>query len=1661
MTRILLRDLTPGTDYAVQLRANGGDIVSQWSRKFPVTTTSDTTPPTVPAWISPEADAWAVDGDTFVAQWVGIDMGLAQNMDFSHYEITMSDGVDTVSVKTTNTIFVLSFEQNRAFFGSPGATVTAKIRSVDLIGNASAYNAELSETNPAPAAVGYINATELYDAIELNWETSAEIDFDHYILQVSTTGVGGSYSTVYSGPNSQFTHSTSAFATDHYYKVFVFDKFGSASTGVTSGAVRPKSTFALDTTPPDNPDNVVATPGFDDATQQSFIDVTWDANVESDLDHYVVRYSKTAGNWTYVSVDGSLSGVRIAAVQGSQYYVAVAATDYSANLSGFTNATVYPVTATADTTAPSKPSAPSVAASTMQIQVIHDGQKDAGGDLEPDVAHFEVYASSTTGFTPGPSNLLGTINNGPAIVGTFSIPAEAGSGAVDTWFVVVKAVDFAGNTSVASDENDDDVILIDTLNIGDLAVTTAKINDLEVNKLTAGTGIIADLTVKSELTIGDASNNGVIQSYDYVNSSGLSGFYLDKDELIIRSGEISAAAIRLKDGVNLMYWPYSDFELDQDWVDENIFGSDAILTVDDTDLRYNLQSLKVVTSGGVGTWNFSPQDYNFRCIDLEPSTDYLLSYWAMVKSADTALTPTPTIVQEIDGGYDSLTCTPVGSATIADDGIWKRYVFEFSTNSDALGGAFVRFDTTVNTTIYFDGFQVEKKIGISTTPQPWRPAGGTAIDGASIVTGQMQSFNLVDINGVILPAWAISMEGSAQFANLLIRGDTIVGADSAEGEESHIKSYNYAPGVSGWSINSDGSAEFRNVVIDGSGVEPGTLKADAITTGTLHATADVIVEGVIRAQGDMGEDVSLDGDGFHVLGPYEGSISNKARTGGIATITTTLTHGFVAGNKVVVEVTGDPIYDAGLGGDTVTINSVTANTFTYNIADGSTETTTAASGRVQSFSTAGTLARPVLIEFPTDGRNPNIISGVLIADYLTINDGASIHGTSELERSAQLILNESLSAPRTSPIVTAVYDRLTFEASDGYLRTGVTVGDNSNYFVSCLDGSYNYVTEHNADGERVAQRTIEARSGVIGLAAGGTEWHVYTKAYYGIVYSSSHNKYYVGIKTQVDRYTVIGSGHLGDPFRPNTYITSDISHGIHTYNTSWTLQNIYTIGFAAGLAYLFIANGLGWDHTTSPGRLLWTSGLVGSPNTITTVGIDGGTGYPNSNIGTINIAGTNSTGAGNAQDWPVFIARTDNADALGNDRYYTKNAGVYDFYDAFFIATDTSGNLNANEFWITPDAATSAACFGGYYDETDDRFYAMIGNTLHKFEGGESFWGGELHVTNKALTSNVATLTTSLDHGIWKGQTVVVSGVDATFNGTFVVTDVPSSTTFKYAKTASNVGSTAATGTAKITTYNRHIGYSWYDGDATGGTHESDLSPRTLINLPKRSKMKVTISPVPVGAGGTDDPSMARVYIAVADSEPSLTSGFVSNAWYRRDFITSPVKTIIIDPYSTLSGSPNGTGDNDFASLPNDPAQIINSAETSFWKGDGTAQFVDVNYYGDDWYTCGGGGTINGIAEPALVNSWVNFDTSTYNGAQFRKEGRKVILRGLIKSGTTSPGTTIFTLPVGFRPLKINIYAVENSGSHGRVDAMPAGNVIISSGGNTFLSLDGIEFFTD
>ena len=72
-------------------------------------------------------------------------------------------------------------------------------------------------------------------------------------------------------------------------------------------------------------------------------------------------------------------------------------------------------------------------------------------------------------------------------------------------------------------------------------------------------------------------------------------------------------------------------------------------------------------------------------------------------------------------------------------------------------------------------------------------------------------------------------------------------------------------------------------------------------------------------------------------------------------------------------------------------------------------------------------------------------------------------------------------------------------------------------------------------------------------------------------------------------------------------------------------------------------------------------------------------------------------------------------------------------------------------------------------------------------------------VTNKQLSGGFATITTSTPHDLSAGQVAVVRNVDQTFNGQYIITDTPTPTTFKYAKTGTVASAAVSVNTRTVT----------------------------------------------------------------------------------------------------------------------------------------------------------------------------------------------------------------------------------------------------------------------
>jgi hypothetical protein len=182
-------------------------------------------------------------------------------------------------------------------------------------------------------------------------------------------------------------------------------------------------------------------------------------------------------------------------------------------------------------------------------------------------------------------------------------------------------------------------------------------------------------------------------------------------------------------------------------------------------------------------------------------------------------------------------------------------------------------------------------------------------------------------------------------------------------------------------------------------------------------------------------------------------------------------------------------------------------------------------------------------------------------------------------------------------------------------------------------------------------------------------------------------------------------------------------------------------------------------------------------------------------------------------------------------------------------------------------------------------------------------------ISNKALTSNVATLTTSTTHGFAVGDIVVVGTVDATFNGTYVVNAVPTTTTFTYDKTNANVTSAAVSpaGTAEVTTKRRFAGAI---RDASDGVFkifkDATTKPSTTVNL---AEAGASLGSLLVGAAEIGDVSnteiqylngvTSNIQTQINTKSPSASPTFTGA-------VTLPSDTSIGDVSATELGYVNG-----------------------------------------------------------------------------------------------------------------------------------------------------------
>lgn len=129
-----------------------------------------------------------------------------------------------------------------------------------------------------------------------------------------------------------------------------------------------------------------------------------------------------------------------------------------------------------------------------------------------------------------------------------------------------------------------------------------------------------------------------------------------------------------------------------------------------------------------------------------------------------------------------------------------------------------------------------------------------------------------------------------------------------------------------------------------------------------------------------------------------------------------------------------------------------------------------------------------------------------------------------------------------------------------------------------------------------------------------------------------------------------------------------------------------------------------------------------------------------------------------------------------------------------------------------------------------------------------------------------------------------------------------------------------------------YVGYSWYDSNATGGTHETQVGPLKAVTMERRQQLTVTTAAT-VGAGGTDDPNQRRVYMLRSATSPAAGTLKLQ--------VSSSSTTVVLIDYNA-AGAADSTSNN----FPTGTAGLMKNAVDTLghweFRGDGYARIDGI-----------------------------------------------------------------------------------------------------------------------
>ena len=103
--------------------------------------------------------------------------------------------------------------------------------------------------------------------------------------------------------------------------------------------------------------------------------------------------------------------------------------------------------------------------------------------------------------------------------------------------------------------------------------------------------------------------------------------------------------------------------------------------------------------------------------------------------------------------------------------------------------------------------------------------------------------------------------------------------------------------------------------------------------------------------------------------------------------------------------------------------------------------------------------------------------------------------------------------------------------------------------------------------------------------------------------------------------------------------------------------------------------------------------------------------------------------------------------------------------------------------------------------------------------------------------------------------------------------------------------------------------------------------------------------------------------------------------------------------------------------------------------------------------------TVGATGEPAFLNSWANFDATTWEAAAFRIDDEGIVYaKGLVTGGTPGATSVVWTMPAGYRVALNRGYPTDSNNAHGRITVKSNGDVIAEVGNTAHFFVDVIRY---